>query len=209
MSGRSNRIVLMDRTTQFEEYRAGDVIAWVDESGSNSAKDPGTYILSAAVCFAEDVEVSRATTGKLLMRGQRKLHWIDESTQRRRKIIDSIATLPLEHVVVVRSHPESRDKPERRRRKCLERLLIELEALQVNAAVLESRGTHQDGLDMKMLSHLRTRHTVSTIRLHHKTGPSDPMLWVPDACCGAVVDDRCGVPEFFSQIEGKTTIHLV
>lgn len=31
---RPNRVELMDRTTQFEEYRAGDGIAWVDESGS-------------------------------------------------------------------------------------------------------------------------------------------------------------------------------
>jgi hypothetical protein len=93
-----------------------------------------------AVCFAEDIDAGREATRELLLRGQRKLHWINESTQRRRRIIDSIAMLPLEHSVVVRSHPESRDKPERRRGKCLERLLIQLEALQVNAAVLESRG---------------------------------------------------------------------
>lgn len=199
----------MDKTAPFEEYKAGDLIAWVDESGSNSAKDPGTYILSAALCFAEEIDASRAATAKLLLRGQRKLHWIDESTKRRREIINSIALLPLEHVVVVRSRPDCQDKPERRRRKCLERLLIELEALQVNSAVLESRGAHQDGLDLKMLGHLRTQHSVSTIRLHHRTGPSDPMLWVPDACCGAVVDERCGVPEFFSQIKERTTVHLI
>jgi hypothetical protein len=105
--------------------------------------------------------------------------------------------------VVVRCLPTAKDHPERRRRKCLERLLIELEILGVTAAVLESRGTHQDSLDMKMLGHLRTQHTVSRIRLHHRTGPSDPMLWVPDACCGAIVEDRCGTPEYFSWIEGK------
>ncbi len=75
--------------------------------------------------------------------------------------------------------------------------------------VLESRGKHQDKLDMEMLSHLRTQQIVSNIRMHHKTGPSDPMLWVPDACCGAVVEKRCGTPVFYSYIEEKTTVYVI
>lgn len=110
---------------------------------------------------------------------------------------------------MVRSRPGSADHSERRRRKCLERLLIELEGLPVKNAIRESRGRVQDQRDMEMLSHLRTTHTVSAIRLHHRTGPSEPMLWVPDACCGALVEQRCGNPTFFSEIEEKSTIHLV
>ena len=193
----------------FSEYQTGDIVAWVDESGSNSIEDPGTYILSAAVCFADEVEEIRASTGALLKKGQRKLHWVDESIARRGEIIEAISVFPLENIVVVRSRPKVRDHPERRRRKCLERLITELEILGIDDMVLESRGKHQDDLDMKMLSYLRTQRMVSKIRMHHRTGPSDPMLWVPDACCGAIVDDRCGAPEFYSYIEGKTTVHMV
>lgn len=76
-------------------------------------------------------------------------------------------------------------------------------AASLDAMVLESRREPQDTLDMKMLNYLRTQQIVSKIRMHHKTGPSDPMLWVPDACCGAIVDYRRGVPEFYSYIEEK------
>lgn len=62
---------------QFEEYSAGGCGCWVDDPGSNSALDPRTYILSAAVCFAEDIGASRTAAGELMLRGQRKLHWID------------------------------------------------------------------------------------------------------------------------------------
>lgn len=60
---------------------------------------------------------------------------------------------------------------------------------------------------MKMLGQLRTPHVVSKVRLHHRTGPRDPRLWIWDACCGAIVKDRCEVPEYFSWIEEKTTLH--
>lgn len=200
---------MTDKRGPFSDYQLEDTIAWVDESGSNSTKDPGTYILSAAVCFAEDIEETRQATRLLLKKGQRKLHWIDESAERRLTIIETISGFPLENIVVVRSYPDVCDKPERRRRKCLERLIMELESLEVTAMVLESRGNHQDKLDMEMLSHLCTQQIVSTIRMHHKTGPSDPMLWVPDACCGAVVEKRCGTPVFYSYIEEKTTVYLI
>jgi len=194
---------------QAEVFAGGEIVAWVDESGSNSVEDPGTYILSAAVCFAEDVEACRAAVRALLLRGQKKVHWVDESVSRRHRIINTVSALPLEHLIVVRSRPGFAGHPERRRRKCLERLLIELEGVPVKNAILESRGRVQDQRDREMLSHLRTTHAVSSIRLHHRTGPSEPMLWVPDACCGALVEHRCGNSAFFSEIEEKSTIHLV
>ncbi|WP_340054993.1 hypothetical protein [Corynebacterium parakroppenstedtii] len=115
---------MTDKRGPFSDYQLEDTIAWVDESGSNSTKDPGTYILSAAVCFAEDIEETRQATRLLLKKGQRKLHWIDESTERRLTIIETISGFPLENIVVVRSYPDVCDKPERRRRKCLERLIM-------------------------------------------------------------------------------------
>lgn len=185
----------------------GEVVAWVDESGSNAVKDPGTYILSAVVCFVEDVEACRSQIRGLLLRGQKKVHWVDESAKRRRGIIAEVATLPVEHLIVVRSRPEGAVHPERRRKKCLERLLIELQQLNVHDVVFESRSPAQDRRDREMLDYLRTMHAVSAIRMHHRTGPSEPMLWVPDVCCGAVVEHRCGNSEYFAEIAGKATVH--
>lgn len=120
--------------------------AWIDESGSNQQADPGTYILSAAICERGHTEAIREVMrGLLAAKGHRKLHWRDEDRRRQRKIAAVIANLSVEHLVVVRSQAaRPPDHPERRRRLCMERLLPELVALGVGEATVESRGTRDD-----------------------------------------------------------------
>jgi hypothetical protein len=54
-----------------------------------------------------------------------------------------IAAAPLLHLVVVRDGQPG-EKPERRRRHCLERLLHELDQLSVGTVTFESRGSKDD-----------------------------------------------------------------
>ncbi|MCE0540182.1 hypothetical protein LWF15_32280 [Kineosporia rhizophila] len=100
-------------------------IGWGDESGSDSARDPNTYILAAVVTGENQADQVRDTMRLLLLRGQRKLHWHDEQDKRRRLISETVATLPVTAVVVVRSTGPG-EAMERRRRKCMERMLSEL-----------------------------------------------------------------------------------
>lgn len=91
--------------------------AWGDESQSNSTLDPGTYILAVALTFNDDIETIREGMTKLLLPGNRKVHWRDDSAARHRWVANTIAELPVEGFVVVRHAPQ--DSAERSRRKCL------------------------------------------------------------------------------------------
>lgn len=182
--------------------------AWLDESGSNGALDPGTYILSAAICTAESIDVTRAAMRALLLgKGHRKLHWREEGEHRQQLIAATIASLDVEHLVVVRSDAATTDRPERQRRLCVERMLPELVALGVRHAYFESRGRKDDRRDHDTLDYLRRKHHLrGPLHIDHIGGPADPMLWIPDACCGAITQMRCGDDRCYQTLRSSVTL---
>ncbi|MGL4744885.1 MAG: hypothetical protein ACRCXL_10925 [Dermatophilaceae bacterium] len=185
---------------------AGTLRAWVDESGSDRARDPGTYILAAAIGRHDAEPTTRHQMSQLRLPGQIKLHWRDESAKRRQAIIRAVANCEIEHLVVVRAGAVD-DRPERRRRKCLERLLYELELKYVHDIVLESRGRADDRRDLDLLNALRGGRNISTtIRLTHVIGRSEPMLWIPDAVAGTVTSSRTGEPRHRQVLEEQLTL---
>jgi hypothetical protein len=132
----------------------------------------------------------------LRLRGQLKVHWRDESVTRRRLVAVAVAELPLQHLVVIRDGRPG-ERTERRRRHCLERMLFELDRLEVTTATFESRGPADDRRDRNMLDALRARNVVSSeLRMTHTPGPKDALLWVPDIVCGAVTNERAGQGEY-------------
>lgn len=180
--------------------------AWVDESGSNRAVDPGTYILSAAICDRSHAPQIREVMRALLIRKGGKLHWRDEGRRRQEQIAKTIANLNVEHLVVVRTDAVAVGS-ERQRRLCLERMFIELVALGVGTVVFQSRGPKDDQRDRHTLDHLRRRRMIaSSLHLDHAGGRNEPMLWIADACCGAVTQLRCGDGLHYSVIESKVTM---
>jgi hypothetical protein len=180
--------------------------AWVDESGSDGKADPDTYLLAAAICEVATAELARASLRSLLSPGQRKLHWRDESDKRRRQIVEHLAGMHLEHVVVVRNGMPG-ERFERRRRKCLNRLLVELDGMAVDHVVLESRGAADDRRDRKVLEYLRQNHALQgKVHMDHAKGPSDPLLWAPDTVCGAVTQHRVGNLGYLELLAAKVEI---
>jgi hypothetical protein len=181
--------------------------AFVDESGSDTTKDPGTYILSAAIIEPAVFDEVRGVMLGLKLNGQNKLHWRDENDKRQLHIAETIATLPIEHIVVVRDNAID-DRQERRRRTCLKRLTYELDQLGVGPMTLESRGRADDGRDRKALGGFRSTGAVSSrLRMGHAVGPAEPLLWIPDAVCGAMVGNRTGQPQHWKLIEAKCQVH--
>lgn len=181
-------------------------VAFIDESGSNSQKDPGTYIMAAGLVLEEEVDALRAVMAELRSPGQAKLHWRDESGRRRRLITEAIAVTKIEHLVVVTSDHRDTSRPARRRHLTLEVLLPELAALGVQQAIMESRGRHDDARDLDSLNLMRgTGFAVDGLRLHHRRGRHEPNLWVPDAVCGIVSANRCGDSSLYSIIQHKVT----
>lgn len=186
-----------------------NLIAWIDESASDSAADPGTYIMAAAITEGSQIESVRSVMSGLLLRGQLKLHWRDERSSRQRAITQAIADLGIEHLVVVTT-PHSSQRPERRRRLTLEVLLPELARLGVDRAVLESRGQADDLRDRRMLDYLRQQRTIGHgFYVDHVVGRHEPMLWVPDALCGMITSLRGGNGAFFEMVRSRTTLHVV
>ncbi|ORA85263.1 hypothetical protein BST29_03330 [Mycobacterium malmoense] len=170
--------------------------------------DPGTYILSAVVSEAEHAaELRGIMRGLLVGKSHKKLHWRSEDAARKELIAKTIASLQLEHLVVVRSDAHTAKKPERQRRLCMERMLPELVSMGVDNAVIESRGKKDDRRDEQTLHYLRRKRQLGGhLHINHVGGPADPMLWIPDACCGAVTQMRCGNPHYFEYIESRVTL---
>ena len=131
-------------------------IAFVDESLSDATRDPHTYLLGAAVCEESAVAATGASVARLQLKGQVKVHWHDEDAKRRMLITETIAAAPVRHLVVVREGG-STERPERQRRKCLEHLLYELQALHVETVTFESRGPADDHRDRATVDGLRAR----------------------------------------------------
>ncbi|WP_436701061.1 hypothetical protein [Nocardioides sp. BYT-33-1] len=164
--------------------------AWVDESVSVGGDAPGFYVLAASVADPGGAEAMRSALRELVPKPRRRLHWHSEEAATRREVIERIAELNAIHVVVVRDLPDAR-RQERARRLCLERLLFELDQLEVARVWLESRGSVADGRDQLMVAALRGSGAVSAaLRVGLARPLDEPMLWLPDAVAGVVRHSR-------------------
>jgi hypothetical protein len=181
--------------------------AWVDESGSDSARDPNTYILAAALCAPGAMDDVRSRMLQLRSRGHNKLHWREETKPiRRRRITDQVCSCALDHVIVVRigTGSETRVRP---RRSAMKQLLHELDRRGVAHAIFESRGPADDRRDRQLHEHLRRDGQIDgQLKMSHVAGPADPGLWVADAVCGAVSSSRTGAPEYLDALAEQVTV---
>lgn len=181
--------------------------AWVDESGSDRALDPNTYILAAALCARDAMDDVRTRMLPLKTRGHSKVHWREETKPgRRRAITREVRSCAIDHLIVVRNGVET-DSHHRPRRAALKQLLHELDRLEVAHAVFESRGPSDDHRDRQLHDRLRrTREIGGQLKVSHVPGPADPGLWVADAVCGAVSSSRTGVPEYLAMLAEQVTV---
>ncbi|MFT4187772.1 MAG: hypothetical protein QM621_04250 [Aeromicrobium sp.] len=99
--------------------------------------------------------------------------------------------MDLVHLAVVT--PADGKRQERARRKCLERLLRELNHRGVTHAWIESRPGHLDAEDRAMVAALIGAHVIPTsFRVGFIRPLDEPMLWLPDAIAGLAADQRAG-----------------
>lgn len=200
------RIPLCQQVGKAGRVRVRMFTAWVDESGSDMRRDPGTYMLSAALVENGKEEGARAAMQALLLPGQKKLHWRDDAS-RHALIVEAIAALGVEHFVVVHCAPDIDIRPERQRRLCLGRLVPELAELGVTRVIAESRGRADDRRDAQAVEHLRqSRRLSGPFHIDHARGPFDPLLWVPDACCGVITRHRCGDSTHYEKLSTQITM---
>lgn len=124
-------------------------------------------------------------------KGARKLHWRDMRPSLRGKVVDAMAAMDIDHVIVAAVPMSQWNTAERARRKCLERLLPLLETeYNVDTLVLERREISQDRNDIRFIDGLRSRRFIGPIRVELCAGETDARLWLPDQLLGAYGDAR-------------------
>lgn len=188
---------------------SGGFTAWGDESGSDTKLDPGAYVMGAAVIDPGAVEDVRKAVADLRLPRERKIHWRDDSDKRHDEVVDAMLGLKVEGFVVVRVGPQS-DRSERRRRKTLEPFALGLAGMGCDTLTLESRGPADNRRDIDMVQALRSSRVLTEpMRVQHATGPAEPLLWIADALCGAVVSARRGDPRWLDRIETSTELVYV
>lgn len=165
--------------------------AWVDESIHLDAKPHGIYVLAATITSTNnDLEILRSTLRSLVVKPRRRLHWRDEDNATRSKIISAIVKMDLHHVVIVRNAVDPK-RQERARRKCLERLLFELDCRQVKIVWLEHRSESLNKRDLDFIDTMRiTGMITDQLRVTFSKPHDEPLLWLPDAVAGVVASSR-------------------
>jgi hypothetical protein len=189
----------------------GDTSRWwafVDEAIWAPPDDAGCYVLAASVLETSGSSAARAALTELRLPRQRRLHWRDESTPRRRKITAAVAGLDALHPVVVGA-PLDPARQERARRKCLEHLLHLLAEAGVERVVLESRTDSLNARDANLVDVLRIRHAIPpTLRVAVQRPEFEPLLWAADVIAGAVRAAIAGVTEEFCDVlSAKIDMH--
>jgi hypothetical protein len=156
--------------------------AYIDESLRMRA---GLYVLAAVIVADGQADRHREVLQALLHRGQRRLHWRDESAKRRALLVSAVRQLPHTGAVVIATGVTSR-RQERARRKCIERLLAELARRGVGAMVFERRHAELDARDRAMVAALQQQRSVPAwLRVSWVAAADEPLLWLPDIVAGA------------------------
>lgn len=178
------------------------LVAYGDESSVLRSPESQEYLICATILECAQFEQLRDQLLPLLLPGQIKLHWTDESAPRRRSIVKTISEIESIQVIVTNSSERSK-KTERYRRKCLERLYYELVELKVCHLTLESRQEAQNQKDIKHLAPLQSSGVYRGLRISHARGGDDPLLWIPDVVLGALNASKQGNPEYWDLLKGN------
>jgi len=169
----------------------GDTFAWVDESiiqpsdGRN-----GYYVLAAAVHSSASADNIRESLRYLLVGKSKRLHWREESNERRKKLADAVSNLNATFILVVGS-PITPAKLERARRLCLEVLISELDNQGVSYVGVERRTPKQNRQDIALIDSLRSKHRIGRgIRVEFADPNQEPLVWMPDIVAGVFVTSK-------------------
>ena len=189
-------------------------IAYADESMRQRRDGSGLYVLAAALVEEKAVSEVRAAAARLAIGGAgRRVHWRNESPARRRKVVAAVADLDPIHLVIVGVGLDN-PRQERARRLCLQRLLWELQTVDVHQVWLEARTSSLNHKDIALVDLLRVQGVLGPdLRVEHvrPTGMlGEPLLWLADIVAGAVSAARGdGELQYLAPLEPLLIEHIV
>lgn len=192
---RSSRTLLAEA-----DSNPGSLRAFLDESTATRAGGLQEYLVGAALIPEADCDRVRQQLRTLLLPGLIKVHWTDEGEPRRRRIVALIQELG--PITVVVSHLDApRRKVERYRRKTLETVYHEFVGMELFDLTLECRTPELDAYDRAHLVALQGQGLDSRLRIDHRRGGDEPLLWIADAVLGAVNAAHSGDPRHLERLE--------
>jgi len=154
--------------------------AFVDESARN-----GHYLIAAAIVEPSCVRQLRQSMCRLLLPGQRELHFKKEKPDRRRTLADALARLAVE-VHIYSSAWCRYDEPARQR--CMARLVADLVNRKAHRLVIDTRSNKDVHDDRTLRTVLGPHPSTSQLRYEHIDSALEPLLWIADIaawCHGA------------------------
>lgn len=152
-----------------------NIHAFADESHRR-----GEYLICAATIRGQDLASTRTELRKLRLRGQRRLHFADESDPRRKFILSALGDLDTSTGLFVASF---RDQA-RARKAILQRMVVELRRDGVGRLVLDAR-EGQDHRDRSAIHDVLGSRPEPEFEYLHQPSATEPLLWVPDAVAWA------------------------
>lgn len=151
------------------------VHAFVDESQRSR------YTICATIIRSSDLQAVRKTLLGMRLPRQARLHFVNESLQRRRFLLNAICGLP----VRTRLYTSAEKEPVARQR-AMEALLVDLLAIGGQRLVIERREASQDDRERRLIATAVRRGAAPTdLWYGHLQGRDEPLLWVSDAVAWA------------------------
>jgi hypothetical protein len=150
--------------------------AFVDESAR-----PGHYLLACVTVHPGRVNATRSALRGMLLGGERRLHLVNESPQRRRALLSGVARLDVRASVYWTPGRSDSARP-----KLIEAMVADLVDRDVRRLVFESRA-ELDVFDRRLLGHLRRADVLPDSLLYDHMRPhEEPLLWAADAVAWAI-----------------------
>ncbi|SDG78973.1 hypothetical protein SAMN04489810_1298 [Microbacterium pygmaeum] len=167
--------------------------------------DRQEYLIGAALIPINLCEEVRERVRTLALPGQIKLHWTDEGESRRRTIVKRLAELAPMTVVITHLSERMR-RNERCRRKCLEALYHDMVELESFELTLEHRSDAQNLQDRAHIVALQGQGLDKRVRIDHRRGGDEPLLWIADVLLGAVNAAEIGEPGHLEALQNTILI---
>jgi hypothetical protein len=137
----------------------------------------GKFILVAVLVDLSQIPQIRKSLMRHRLKGQSRIHFVDESNSRRRSIVGTLKKHSFETKFFVCESPREAEA----RRKCLETMIASLNPNFGHQIWLELDENHL-ALDRNTISAtLAARGMSETVQFMHATSRQQAMLWIPDA----------------------------
>jgi hypothetical protein len=145
------------------------------------------YVIGAVALAQHRLALVQTQMRGLLLPGQRRFHWRDESQTRRLAMLDQLGELKV--MGVASRCPIVDGNRERARAKCLRELLWTLRTMGATEIVFESRQRHNDQKDRQTVVGLQKARIVRKDFTYRFDSPlREPVLWGADTVAGAVCE---------------------